>query len=410
MAPSALPDVNAPTHPFETVQYHLDRATWLNLYAAPIGRRGEQPWLVPDRRDYFGINGGYGFDLASRLHRFDSRIRCATDGSPRIRQAVGRPLGEVRARVLFGPPDLSWAPGREPPIRIFDPWRPQSFALLDVAARFGSGDDGFRGYGTGRTYPISVGGRPVLLAAAVGNVETGYGRLGGLEATFVLNGHFHELGFEGSLTCRVVDPEMQLAAGDDPSPVEQTSEVSPLSTFVVLRGQKADPSVRTEYGPPPGQGLVSLVTPAQMRAVEFGTTAEEGGGPRSRMQVGEVVANLLADVSLDILAPPGTSERPNGFTTHNTYTFAGGDADSANAIEARVELGRSFALSFPGLPDQPAMRYGGVGPVVGSRGRLSGAVGLLSVNSAIGVAPHALSMLNILQIVDPEGLLRRKGG
>lgn len=401
--PAGLPDVNVPTHPFTDVQHQLDRAVWLNLYATPVPGHADEAWLVDDRKDYFGIDGGYGISLASRLRRFDSRILPSRGTDLRVRQAVGRPLGDLRGRVLFGPPDLAWAPGREPAIRIFDPWRPQAFAMLDVEARFGDGDDGFEGYGIGRTYPVSAGGRPLLLAGAVGNLTGGHGKLAGLEGTFALNGVFRDLGFEGNLTCRVVDPEMRLAAGDEPPRVDQDPEVSPLSTFLVMRGEKADPSVRTEYGPPPGPGLVSLVTPAQMRAVELGTTTGGGRGLRSRMQVGQVVANLLADVSLDIQAPPGTPDRPNGFTTHNTYTFGEEHEGRVDQIEARVELGRSFALQFPAMPDQPAMRYGGIGPVVASRGRLAGAVGLLSVNSAIGIAPHALSMLNVLQIVGAEG-------
>lgn len=410
-AAPALPDVNALSHPFPVVQHNLDRAAWLNLYASPVPGHPDDAWLVQDREDFFGIDGGYGIDVASRLHRFDSHLPPTPGGRIQVSQSVGRQIGELRGRVLFGPEDLPWAPGREPPPRIFDPWRPQSFAMLDVDVRFADGDDGFRGYGLGRTYPASASGRPVLLAGAVGDVTEGRGKLAGLEATFVLNGVFHRLGFEGNVTCRVVDPDGRLAADGDPPPVDGGAGVSPLSTFLVLRGEKSGPDVRTEYGPPPGPGLVSLVTPAQMRPVEFRTATAGSGGLRSRMRVGQVAADLLADVTLDILAPPGTPDRPNFFTTHNVYTFGdGGGEGSVGAVEADVDLGRSFGLRFRDLPDQPAMRYGGIGPVAVGRGQFAGMVGMLAVNSAIGVAPHALSMVNVLQIVDPDGRLRGGGG
>jgi len=409
-----LPDVNARTNPFPVVQHHLDQAHWLSLYAVPVPGHPEAAWLTGDGRDYFGIDGGYGLDVASRLHGFDACLMPPRTGGPRVRQAVGKAMGELSGRFLFGPEDLAWTPGREPPIRMYDPWRSQAFAMVDVDVRCGDGNDGFRGYGVGRTWPVSAGGQPVVLAGGVGDVTEGRGKLRGLEGTFVLNGELHHLGFEGSVTCRMIDPEGRLAARGEPPGTTQAPGVSPRSTFVVMRGEKRGPDVRTEYGPPPGPGLVSLITPAQMRAVDLRTFAPAREGVCSRMETGQVVAELMANVSLDILAPPGTSERPNTFTTHNRYRFVAeggldgeiGEAGEIGEIEVEVPLGRSFGLRFPSLPSQPAMRYGGVGPVVVGRGRLAGAVGLIGVNSAIGVAPHALSMLNVLQIVDPDGRFR----
>lgn len=408
-AAQRAPDVNALTHPFAVVQSHLDRAEWLNLYATPVPGHPRDAWLVADRKDYFGIDGGYGLSVASHLHRFDSRVMPPRDGRLRVAQAVGKRLGELRGRFLFTPHGADWTPGREPPPGLYDPWRPQSFAMLDVEVRLGHGDDGFRGYGLGHTRPVSVDGEPWVLAGGVGTVTSGHGRLAGLDATFVLNGAFHDLGFEGSVTCRVVDPEGRLRASGDP-PARGGTAATPRSTFLLLRGEKEGPEVRTEYGPPPAPGLVSLVTPARMRAVEHCTAVGDPGGLRSHTQTGQVAADLLARVALDIAAPPGTAERPNAFTTRNLYTFRDGAGGEAGAVEAAVELGRSFDLRFPGLPDQPAMRYGGIGPVLGGRGRFAGAVGMLAVNSAIGIAPHALSMLNVIQIPDPAGRLRVGGG
>ena len=48
------------------------------------------------------------------------------------------------------------------------------------------------------------------------------------------------------------------------------------------------------------------------------------------------------------------------------------------------------------------MRYAGIGPIVGGTGQFEGVQGSLFVNSAIGIQPHALSMLNVLRIIDPD--------
>ncbi len=100
----------------------------------------------------------------------------------------------------------------------------------------------------------------------------------------------------------------------------------------------------------------------------------------------------------------------DAFETENVYTFVDRDGGRPGSIRADVVLGRSFGLRFPGRPEQLAMRYGGFGPIVETRGPFRGVRGLVSVNSAIGIAPHALSMLNVLQLVDPEGRFRAGGG
>jgi hypothetical protein len=407
-----LPDVNAETHPYPRVQALLDEAVSFNLFAQPDPRPEGGVWTLthyaPD--DYFGIQGGYGVVVRSGLHRFETTLDPGQES--RVRQGIGPRGGSLRSRWLISTDAMEWSPGKEPPPAILDPWRSQPFALLDFEVEIGERGDGFTGYGVGRTFPITVDGRPRLLAAAVGTALQGRGRLQGMEGTFALNGELtEELGFRGDLTVRAPDPFGKVRTEREiPALAAGVGLAGDEGSYLVLRGEKEHREVRTEYGPAPGPGLVSLVTPAMMRSGAYPFSEAGRGGLRARMEVGSVVARLQANVVLDLFAPPGTTASPNDFTTHNVYTFLDASGAAIGTIEAQVVVGKSFQLSFPGAPDQAAMRYGGFGPVLGGTGRFAGARGMVSLNSAIGVAPHALSMINVIRLVDPAGRFRVAAG
>ena len=408
MPSAALPDVNIETYSFDLVQHLLDQAAYFSMFAIPDPEHAEAASLSPDDPDdWFGLHGGYGLDIRSILHRFESTVPASLSTSLRVKQAVGEPTGTLHCRWFFSPDDFEWSPGQYPPPTLFDPWRYQSYVMLDCCFTFGDGKGGFYGYGIGRTFPMTVHGRPQLLTGAVGNLTEGFGKFKGLNGTYVFNGTITpSLGFLGNITCRVEDPESQIYTDKEIPALMSIPDPEPGVTTLVLRGEKRDRTVRTEYGPPPDTDLVTLVTPAQMRTAQFSFTDQGQAGLRSEMKKGQIVGELQATVTLDILAPPGTATTPNFFTTHNVYTFFDGKGQIVGTITAEVAQGKSFDLKFPAAPKQAGMRYGGFGPIVESTGQFSGVQGLVSVNSAIGVAPHALSMLNMLRIIDPDGKFR----
>jgi hypothetical protein len=410
-APSpSLPDVNAETYPYEMVQYLLDQTANFHMFAIPDAKYAENATLTPDDpRDWYGLNGGYGLDIRSVLHRFDSIVQLATiDMGPRVAQAVGESTGTFHCRWLLSPNDFNWAPGRYPPPTLFDPWHHQSFVMLDCDFTFGNGKDAFRGYGIGRTFPVTVNGRPKLLAGAVGNIMEGSGKFRGLQGTYVLTGTITSgLGFLGNITCRVVDPQGKLRTEREIPSLTAISDPDPEDTFMVLRGVKKDSTVRTTYGPPPGGGKVSLITPAQMRSVQYNFTDRGPEGLRSEKRVGQIViSNYSATVFFDLLAPPGTADTPVPFTTHELYPFINDGGRDVGTITVDIVEGVSFGLSFPAAPGQPAVRFAGFGPILGGTGPFTGIQGMLTVNSLIGIAPHALSLIHVLHIIDPDKRFR----
>ncbi|HBL30309.1 MAG TPA: hypothetical protein DD490_26035 [Acidobacteria bacterium] len=401
--PRALPDVNAETYPYDVVQYLLDQAANFSLLSVPDPDHPARATLTPATpHDYFGIDGGYGIDLASRLHRLDSGVEAASPQGVRVHQAVGPAGGTLRARLMFGPADLAWTPGQDPPATLWDPWRSQRFSLLDAEIRF-QGDDAVRIYGIGRTFPAVVAGRPSLYAGAVANVIEGRGALRGLAGTLVMTGSLENLGFLGHLSLRLVDPEGRLRTGRELPPAGVAGDPDPSSTYVVLRGVKKDRTVKTTYGPPPDDRRVSLITPSQMRSVDLRFAEVSHEGMRAEMRVGQAVGTMDANVFFDLLAPPGTAMAPVPFTTDEKYVFLDSDGRETGTIHAGVVDGISFDLKFPAAPGQPGVRFAGFGPIHGGTGAFAGAQGMLTVNSLIGIAPHTLSLLHVLQLADPEG-------
>lgn len=404
----ALPDVNAETYPYELVQHLLDQTESFSLFATPEPGYASIATLTPGHpEDYFGIDGGYGLDLQSNLRRFDSIVSSGCASGFSVSESVGKEAATMRCRFLFGPSDFPWSPGGEPACSIFDPWRAERFAVKDFEIRIGN-EDVFRAYGAGRTYPLVIEGKPLLMAAAMGNMTGGDGKFRDLAGSFTLSGRITpELGFLGSVTMRVVDPEGRFRSDRDVSAFNAIEDPEPGATFIVMRLTKKSSKIKTTYGPPPGPGLVSLVTPSQIRTAQFGFLSRSYTGLRTELAIGQVIGHMEADVHFDLLAPPGSAEHPVPFTTQELYTFTAADGRVVGTVEASVEEGEAFDLKFPAAPGQPGVRFAGVGPVRGGTGIFSGATGTLTVNSVIGISPHALSLVHVLQLRDPSGRLRR---
>jgi hypothetical protein len=403
-----LPDVNAETYPFEKVQYLLDEVANFNIFALPSVAHREKRTLTPDnQQDWFGFNGGYGLEIYNELHRFNSNIRVGSiETGLSVRQVVGESVGSLHGCWFFCPNDYKWNTSEMPPAMMFDPWSSQRFVVYNNEFSFGNGNS-FRVYGIGKTFPMTVNGKPKTLVGAVGNVTEGFGKFSGLEGTFVLTGEItKELEFVGQITCRLVDPYGNVRTDRELANLTSTSNPISDSTFVVMRGEKKDKTVRTAFGPPPGGSLVSLITPSQMRAAQFDFTNKGGGGIRTEMRIGQVIGTMDATVYFDLLAPPGTAVSPVPFTTEEVYKFTDSDGRVVGTLNAGIVEGISFGLKFPKAPGQPGVRFAGFGPITGGTGPFEGASGVLTVNSLIGIAPHALSLIHVLHIADPDGKYR----
>jgi len=83
----------------------------------------------------------------------------ALDSGLRAINRMGEPLGRFDHRWMFIPDNFLALPGVEPPVTLLDPSRSQRFVMLDGICSLNGGQDGFRGFGTGVTYPLRINGQ-----------------------------------------------------------------------------------------------------------------------------------------------------------------------------------------------------------------------------------------------------------
>jgi hypothetical protein len=398
---AALPDVNLELHPYYLVQHLLDESADFQMMAVPDHSRWQNAWLTTDPNDYFGINCGYGIAVESNLHRFESVAQ--TPGSRRgiVAAQTGGADGYLRAHWLFTPDPPAWAPGQEPPPMIYDPWHSQRFTMPMCEVHIGE-SDGFHVYGVGRTFPLMGPTRQGLLVGGVGNVTSGYGRFQGHVGTMVFTGELlQDRGFLGNITVRVLDFAGTFRTDRELEAPRGIANPASNDTFLVMRLVKKDSHVLTTYGPSPGPNLVDLVTPSQIRSALF-RFAHEHHRPRTTRREGQVIGNMVANVAFDLEAPPGTAANPVPFTTYEEYTFTDERGRTVGTVHTGIVDGISFGLHFPSLPNQPGVRFAGYGPIRSGTGLFEGVEGMLTVNSLIGISPHALSLIHVLHFTGPN--------
>jgi hypothetical protein len=397
-APS-LPDINTETYPFERVLYLLDQAAYFNLYSSPAGRDAEA--------DITTGGACVGFNVTEDLHRFVIGVEPPRAGAVlRASNRVGERLGRFRSRWLLCPDDFEALPGREPPVTALDPSRSQRFVMLGGECEFGDGSDGFEGFGTGATFPAAGGG---LLAAAVGNVTEGRGRLSGATGTYTYCGSLTRgEGFRGSLMLRVMDPQGVLQADGDLPSADGWQPVEPGVTYFVLRGQKKDGRAKTTYSFSPEGQVNGLNVSQQLRIIDVDAAARGRGGLRSFKCVGPVIGKMSANIAFNLLNPgaPGTAQAPIPFQSFNEYTFYDRDGETVGSFVGDGGEGRTFNMELSGAPGQRALRFGGFGPLMNGTGPFSGIEGLMSDNSVVGIAPHAIVTFYVLRVNDPDGKFR----
>lgn len=402
--PGALPDINAQTYPFATVQRLLDEAAHFSLYSLPD--EGTRPLALAAAAG----GGTIGFEQRERLHSFEIDLSPPRPGRGLLAaNRIGGRLGAFTSRWLLMPDDFVALPDRPPPPTVLDDARPQRFVMLDGVCRLGSDGDGFHGFGTGMTFPSIHAGDRRLLAAAVGTLTSGFGRFRGLSGTYTYCGMLDpNRGFRGALLCRLMDPQGVLRRDSAPSVRSDSPGDSPDegATYLLFRGQKRDAEQHTSYLFGPGGDVQGLLVEQLLHRIRI--DAPSAGAPQTHAEVGEAIGRMTARIRFNLFSPDaaGTDLSPIAFQSFNHYTFLDREGRTVGSFAADGGEGRTFQLSLPAAPGQRALRFGGFGPVVSGDGPFAGLQGLMIDNSVVGVAPHALATLYVVRVEDPDGRFR----
>lgn len=353
--------------------------------------------------------------VVSLLPFLRDRFLLAIDLDESLRHFEGNRMGraaiaDIHGRLAPIPDDFVPGPGLVPPPTILNPFRSQRLALLNGQLSFRDRRaSSVRMFGTGRTFPVMVDGRPALKIGAVVDILVGAGDLAGLPndtfpgATLVINGFIRPPDdLVLSLTLRVMDPTGRLQAGEHALPLVPSPALpDPGAVFMFLLGE-VDPQrpVRLLFGPegrPIGAQLVE-----NLRLVRFTDGIETSGRLQSRTHFGPIVGTFSTMLYFDFQDPG----RVIPFQTMGgVFSFHDQQGRSLGSLFANMVEGRAFRTSLPGAP-MPVFRMGGFGPIKGGTGVLADATGMTSLNAVVSMFPRAHSNLHIFRIEDPDGRLR----
>jgi hypothetical protein len=258
--------------------------------------------------------------------------------------------------------------------------------MLDSVCKFGRGKDGFRGFGTGQTFPKLINGKQQLQAVAVGSVIEGFGKFRNHDAgTYVYCGTLStESGFMGNILMRVMDPEGTLRMGGSLPSLRIRPDPEPEITYMVFRGEAVPSDPVTPRIGPTGQlqGL-NVQQGLRLLQVDFGSKAHKGLQTNER--VGPLIGKILAHVDFNPSAPGGTSLNPIPFTTLDEFTFFDRRGQTIGGFTGDSSEGRVFNILVGG---QRGIRFGGTGHILNGTGLFEGIEGLLTDNSVVIFTPH----------------------
>jgi hypothetical protein len=388
----------------EVLQQLIDRAASFNIFSIPDPKNANVATPVQG-----SSNDVIGFKIHENLHRFVVTVRPPEAGMGLVAtNTVGELTGQFSHRWMLMPDDFAASPNREPPPTRLDPSRSQRFVMLDSVCKFGDGLDGFRGFGTGKTFPVMVNGRPQLVAAAIGVILEGFGKFKDhTEAIYMHCGTISpQRGFMGELSLRVMDPEGTLYTTDGLSDITPEPDPEPGITYILIRGQGYPADAFTPILGPQGQ-VRGLKADERLKILELDYSAKGHRGLRSVTKVGQIIGVLSGEIIFDISDPGGTTPfNPIPFTTYNTITFYDREGRNIGSFGADLVEGRTFYMEIPGAPGTRGIRFGGFGPLMNGTGFFKGIEGMMTDNTVANFTPHVAASIYMFRIHDPDGRYR----
>jgi hypothetical protein len=391
----------------EKLQRLVDEVAAFNLYIDP-GTQGA---------DTISSSGKMiGIKATEMMYRFDIDLKLSSSGSGvQAVNAVGEPMGRLDLRWMIIPHGYMARSDQEPPPTPLDSSRSQRFVMQEMAFAFG-GQDGFLGFGTGRTFPTFAGRRSKLIVAAIGNITEGLGKFRGHEGNFTLCGELTAKGgFLGDILVRVVDQTGNLRT---PTPliIERRADVHPEATYLLWTGQKGKgPEQENRFSLGPDGLPRGMNIPTELRRLRLQASVQNPTGFLSNDLSTEEAIGLeigFGRGSQPGAPPTGTPISPFQFEGVAKYSFEDETGRTIGAVTTNVLEGRRFDMSLLGI-QETAWRFGFFGPIILGHGCFRDAQGMFYGASGSFFQPppgiHVIRHLYMARLEDPDGRFRASG-
>ncbi|MBM3735316.1 MAG: hypothetical protein FJW39_05955 [Acidobacteria bacterium] len=377
-----------------TAQIHalLKKAAYFSLYSMPNPANPNVP------RISLNPPGIVQVAVNEQLHRFPIDLAAGTQ--------VGEPIATVAMKWTPTPENFVPIPDVMPPLTALSVASGQPFVTMDGALTFGGGTSVMHGFGHGRTFAQQTGGSNVLYIGAIVNMLSGLGHLDGMHGTVLVNGHIKPpTDLSLSVLARFVDPDRKFALSGALTPVQSFPNPDPSYGTLMLLAE-VDPSApvaaveRFENGTVAEWEMNHI-----LRLISTNWDSSGPNGLRSEMAEGPVVARFTAKFRVALKSQDSSYVAYVASTTGGLLRFQDLKGNPIGTMHVDIEVANAFDQPLAGAP-VPLYRLGGAGPINSADGIFKGAMGIMSVNGAFSIEPHAVSSLHVFRFFDPDGSIR----
>lgn len=402
--PQSPPSGSAPGVSLETIQQLVDQAVGFNLFAIPDAESGT-------------ANAGYGVSgsvIVCKLYRFEITLSPPSSSGVQATNTLGEAVGRLELQWSIIPTDYLARPDRRPPNLRLDPAVSQRLAMQQMTFTFGDGRDGFRSFGTGRTFPMMVGNQPRIVVGAVANISEGFGKFRSHPGNFTICGDLTPAGFKGNILVRFQDPASDLRMQQALPAIQPQRNPDPQTTYLLWTGRKDEktPGLENHFSLGPDRQVRGLNITTQLRTLnlDFAVSPQFQG---KDFTIGKRVIGLeigFGRGSVPEASPTGTPLNPFLFEGVAQYSFFDSTGNTVGTLLTNVIEGRRFDMPVPGAPGDLGWRFGFFGPIIYGTGCFEGAEGIFYGSSgSVFFSPpegQVVTHFYMARINDPDGKFR----